>query len=139
MRLILGGAQQIDNASMRDLRRQKFTFQFLPGQPVQKLSSLQTLVQDVFSQPHVANWQQYLEEADQATRAAAEAAGPTNLEAAVFSGTNAQGALVFEVDFSTPHPSWPAHKQTRHLAFVACVEAFEANGLKLAHFPTAPS
>jgi hypothetical protein len=47
--------------------------------------------------------------------------------------------LVFEVDFSTPHPSWQAFKQTRHLAFVACVEAFEANGLKLAHFPITPS
>ena len=96
-------------------------------------------MQDVFSQPHVANWQQYLEKTDQATRTKAEAAGPTNLEGAAFSGTNDQGALVFEVDFSTPHPSWQAFKQTRHLAFVACVEAFEANGLKLAHFPITPS
>lgn len=131
--------QQIDNGSVRELRRQKFTFQFVPGQAAHKLSTLQPLMQDVFSQPSVANWQQYLGETDAATLATANAAGPTVLEAAVFTGSNAKGAFELQVDFHTPHPSWQAHRQTRHVAFVACVEAFEAKGLKLAHFPAAPS
>ena len=123
---------------MRDLRREKFLFQLLPDQPAQNLSSLQTLMQDVFKQPEIAQWQQYMEETDAATRAAAEAAGPTKLEAAVFTGANTQGALVFEVNFSTPHPSWQAFRQTRHLAFLAIVAALETKGIKLAHFPALP-
>ena len=135
---VSNGTQQIDNGSMRDLRREKFLFQLLPDQPAQNLSSLQTLMQDVFKQPEIAQWQQYMEETDAATRAAAEAAGPTKLEAAVFTGANTQGALVFEVNFSTPHPSWQAFRQTRHLAFLAIVAALETKGIKLAHFPALP-
>ena len=136
---VLGGdqTQTIDNKSMRDLYREKFKFQLLPGQPAQKLSSLQTLTQGIFRQPAIANWQQYMGGTDTATRAAAMAAGPTRLELAVFSGTNEKGALVFEVDFTVPYPNWPAYSQTRHLALVACVEALEAKGIKLAHCPTA--
>jgi hypothetical protein len=116
------------------LLRGRFKFQLQPGQSPKKLAKLQTLIEQVFRQPAVANWQQYLGAAGSSDASAEAAAGPTQLEQAGFSGVNDRGALVFDVVFVTPHPSWGAFVRTRHVALLACVAALEGEGVKLAHF-----
>ena len=108
---VMLAAKPIANTSMRELRREKFAFQFQPNQPAAKLAAVQGLVREVFKQPAVADWQQYLPEGmGFEARDAADAAGPTKLEAAVFTGANATGALAFEISWAQPHPNWDSFR-----------------------------
>ena len=67
---------------------------------------------------------------DQELRAAAKAAGPTQLWDCGFAEVDSAGALVFEIFFCVPHSDVAAFKQVRHEALVAVMQALERKGVR---------
>ena len=140
----------VENNSMYELRRAKVELQLAPVQSAAKLASVRKMVQKVFAQPAVADWQQYL---PKGAAAAERKKGPTQLEEAFFTvrappcpplpslrdlnlgwllrqEVNTHGALVFNVVFMTPSADVDSHKIVRHEAIMGIMRGLEQAGVE---------